>query len=146
MEILPAAVLDGRMPTRRRTSETQSLYDYLEKNHGIRIFQGTAVLRPIPAPKDVAEKLQVHRNDILLLISQTDYDENHRPIIYSDEYHLSRQNHLSDPSKGPPSLSRHRNSSMLSLRGCERSGKEEPEDIEYGATARKHGSFADLFS
>ena len=104
-ETLPAAVLDGKMPNESeletQSLETQSLYDYLEKNHGIRIFQGTAVLRPIPAPKDVAERLQVHRNDILLLISQTDYDENHRPVIYSDEYHLSDKITFLIHRKGP---------------------------------------------
>jgi len=99
-DMVPAAVLDGRVP-RDRELETQSLYDYLEKNHGLRIFQGTAVLRPIPAPKDVAEKLQVHRNDILLLISQTDYDENHHPVIYSDEYHLSDKITFLIHRKGP---------------------------------------------
>jgi GntR family transcriptional regulator len=99
-DMLPAVVLDGRMP-RERELETQSLYDYLEKNQGIRIFQGTAVLRPILAPKDVAEKLQIHRNDILLLISQTDYDENHRPVIYSDEYHLSDKITFLIHRKGP---------------------------------------------
>jgi GntR family transcriptional regulator len=104
-ETLPAAMLDGKMPNESeletQSLETQSLYDYLEKNHGIRIFQGTAVLRPIPAPKDVAERLQVHRNDILLLISQTDYDENHRPVIYSDEYHLSDKITFLIHRKGP---------------------------------------------
>jgi GntR family transcriptional regulator len=104
-EMLPAAALDGRMPNasefETQSRETQSLYDYLEKHHGIRIFQGTAVLRPIAAPKDVAEKLQIHRNDILLLISQTDYDENHRPVIYSDEYHLSDKITFLIHRKGP---------------------------------------------
>ncbi len=104
-ETLPAAALDGMMPNaselETQSRETQSLYDYLEKNHGIRIFQGTAVLRPIAAPKDVAEKLQIHRNDILLLISQTDYDENHRPVIYSDEYHLSDKITFLIHRKGP---------------------------------------------
>jgi len=99
-DILPSAALDGRMP-KESELETQSLYDYLEKRHGIRIFQGTAMLRPIPAPKDVAEKLQIHRNDILLLISQTDYDENHRPIIYSNEYHLSDKITFLIHRKGP---------------------------------------------
>jgi GntR family transcriptional regulator len=99
-DMVPAAMLDSKVP-RERDLETQSLYDYLEKNHGIRIFQGTAVLRPIPAPKDVAERLQIHRNDILLQISQTDYDENHQPVIYSDEYHLSDKITFLIHRKGP---------------------------------------------
>ena len=104
-ETVPAAMLEDKMPKasefETQSRETQSLYDYLEKNYGIRIYQGTAVLKPIPAPKEVAEKLQVHRNDTLLLISQTDYDENHRPVIYSDEYHLSDKITFLIHRKGP---------------------------------------------
>jgi GntR family transcriptional regulator len=99
-EKLPAAVLDDRMP-KDSELKTQSLYDYLEKNHGIRIYQGAAVLRPIPAPKDVAEKLQVPRNSTLLLISQTDSDENRRPIIFSEEYHLCDKITFLIDRKGP---------------------------------------------
>ena len=97
---LPAAVLEDRMP-KDTELKTQSLYDYLDKNHGIRIYQGTAVLRPIPAPKDVAEKLQVPRNSTLLLISQTDRDENRRPIIFSEEYHLCDKITFLIDRKGP---------------------------------------------
>src|SRR5512135_2391108 len=81
--------------------KNQSFYDYLEKHHGIRIYQGTAVVRPIPAPKEVAEKLQVPRNSILLLISQTDSDETRRPIIFSEEYHLSDKITFLIQRKGP---------------------------------------------
>jgi GntR family transcriptional regulator len=99
-ERLPAAVLDDRMP-REGDLKSQSLYDYLENNHGIRIYQGTAMLKPIPAPKDVAEKLQVARNSTLLLISQTDSDENRRPIIFSEEYHLCDKITFLIHRKGP---------------------------------------------
>jgi GntR family transcriptional regulator len=99
-EKLPAAVLDDQTP-RESELKTQSLYDYLEKNHNIRIYQGTAVLRPIPAPRDVAEKLQVPRNSTLLLICQTDSDENRRPIIYSEEYHLCDKITFLIHRKGP---------------------------------------------
>jgi GntR family transcriptional regulator len=97
---LPAAILDDHTPNESEL-KAQSLYDYLEKNHGIRIFQGTAVLRPIPAPKEVAEKLQVPRNSTILLISQTDSDETRRPIIFSEEYHLSDKITFLIQRKGP---------------------------------------------
>jgi GntR family transcriptional regulator len=99
-ERVPAAVLENHTPSESELKD-QSLYDYLEKHHGIRIFQGTAVLRPIAAPKDVAEKLQVPRNSILLLISQTDSDEGRRPIIFSEEYHLSDKITFLIHRKGP---------------------------------------------
>jgi len=99
-ERVSAATLDDHIIDETEL-KTQSLYDYLEKHHGIRIYQGTAVLRPIPAPRDVAEKLQVPRNSILLLISQTDGDENRRPIIFSEEYHLSDKITFLIQRKGP---------------------------------------------
>ncbi len=99
-ERLPATILDDRAPSENEIKNI-SLYDYLEKHHGIRIYQGTAVLRPIAAPKDVAEKLQVPRNSILLLISQTDSDESRRPIIFSEEYHLSDKITFLIHRKGP---------------------------------------------
>ncbi len=99
-ERLPAAVLDARLPDSKELKD-HSLYDYLERHHGIRIYQGTAVLRPISAPRDVAEKLQVPRNSTLLLISQTDSDEARRPIIFSEEYHLTDKITFVIQRKGP---------------------------------------------
>jgi GntR family transcriptional regulator len=99
-DMLPASILEGKIP-KPGDLKDQSLYDYLEQNHNIRICQGMATLRPIPAPKDVAERLQIHRNDILLLIGQTDYDENHQPVIFSDEYHLSDKITFVIHRKGP---------------------------------------------
>ncbi|HTP02685.1 MAG TPA: GntR family transcriptional regulator [Anaerolineales bacterium] len=99
-ERLPASILDGRSPNESELKD-QSLYDYLEKHHGIRIYQGTAVLLPIAAPKDVAEKLQVPRHSTLLLISQTDSDEARHPIIFSEEYHLTDKITFVIQRKGP---------------------------------------------
>ena len=99
-DIVPASILNGQTPT-ESVLKNQSLYDYLEKNNGIRIYHGTAMLRPISAPKEIADKLQIHRNDILLLISQVDFDENQRPVIYSDEYHLSDKITFLIHRKGP---------------------------------------------
>jgi GntR family transcriptional regulator len=99
-DTLPATMLDDRSPNENEL-KTHSLYDYLEKNHGIRIYQGTAVLRPIPAPKEVAEKLQVPRHSTILLISQTDSDESRRPIIFSEEYHLCDKITFLIQRKGP---------------------------------------------
>lgn len=100
IDVVPAAIVEERTPSENEL-KTQSLYDYLEKHHGLRIYQGTAVVRPIAAPKDVAEKLQVPRNSTLLLISQTDSDEARRPIIFSEEYHLADKITFLIHRKGP---------------------------------------------
>ena len=100
IDVVPAAIVEERTPNENEL-KTQSLYDYLEKHHGLRIYQGTAVVRPIAAPKDVAEKLQVPRNSTLLLISQTDSDEARRPIIFSEEYHLADKITFLIHRKGP---------------------------------------------
>ncbi len=100
LDAVPAAITDERTPNENEL-KTASLYDTLEKHHGVRIYQGTAVLRPIAAPKEVAEKLQVPRGSTLLLISQTDSDEARRPIIYSEEYHLTDKITFLIHRKGP---------------------------------------------
>ena len=100
IDVVPAEIVDDRMPNESEL-KAQSLYDYLEKHFGIRIYQGTAMLRPIAAPKDVAEKLQVPRNSTLLLVSQTDSDEARRPIIFSEEYHLTDKITFLIHRKGP---------------------------------------------
>lgn len=99
-DILPLAILEGKIP-KEGDLKTQSLYDYLEKNLNIQVCQGTAFLRPITAPREVAEKLQIHRNDVLMLIGQADYDENHRAVIYSNEYHLPDKITFVIQRKGP---------------------------------------------
>jgi GntR family transcriptional regulator len=99
-DIIPEVILEGRIPS-EHDLKTQSLYDYLEKDCDIRIVKGTAVVRPIAAYKEIAEKLHIQRNNILLLISQTDYDGNNRPIIYSIEYHLSDMITFLIQRKGP---------------------------------------------
>jgi GntR family transcriptional regulator len=100
MDFLPVSILGGKL-IKESDLTTQSLYDYLEKNCNIRICQGTAVLRPIAATREVAERLQIHRSDILLLIGQTDYDENHRAVIFSNEYHLPDKITFVIHRKGP---------------------------------------------
>ena len=41
-DIVPASVLNNQIPMESEL-KNQSLYDYMEKNYGIRIYQGTAV-------------------------------------------------------------------------------------------------------
>jgi len=99
-DILPLAVLGGKT-IEESDLTAHSLYNYLEKFHNIRICQGTAVLRPVAATREIAEKLKIHRNDILLLISQTDYNKNHNAVIYSIEHHLPDKITFVIHRKGP---------------------------------------------
>jgi GntR family transcriptional regulator len=99
-DFVPVSILKGKT-IKESDVINQSLYDYLEKTCNIRILQGVATMRPVGASREVAEKLQIHRNDILMLISQIDYDENHRPVIFSTEYHLPDKITFVIHRKGP---------------------------------------------
>ena len=99
-DIMPRQVLDGWMPTIKELNQ-QSLYDCLEKYTTIRIFSGMASFTPVQANREIAEKLGIARNDLLLLIDQVDLDENQRPILYSAEYHLTDKFNFIIHRKGP---------------------------------------------
>jgi GntR family transcriptional regulator len=100
IEALPAKLLNYQIPSQNDLKE-MSIYDYLEINHGIQIYYGRAILRPITAPIDVARKLQIRHNSILMLINQTDYGEKQQPVIYSIEYHLADKVTFLIHRKGP---------------------------------------------
>jgi GntR family transcriptional regulator len=99
-DIMPREYLHGWMPT---TTELDgfSLYDCLERYTKIRIINGTASFQPVQAGKDVADKLMVQRNTLLLLIEQVDHDQENRPVLYSLEYHLTDKFNFIIHRKGP---------------------------------------------
>jgi GntR family transcriptional regulator len=99
-DVMPREYLRGWMPT---TSELDgfSLYDCLERYANIRIVNGTASFSPVQANREIAEKLKVQRNSLLLLIEQVDRDQNHRPFLYSLEYHLTDKFDFIIQRKGP---------------------------------------------
>lgn len=99
-DIMPRAYLHGWMPS---TSELDgfSLYDCLERYASIRIINGTASFSPVQANREIAEKLKVPRNSLLLLIEQVDHDQTHRPVLYSLEYHLTDKFNFIIQRKGP---------------------------------------------
>jgi GntR family transcriptional regulator len=86
-EILPARILTaaelGELGTAR-----QSLYAYLYQHRGIGIYRGLAELTPVKATADLAAALEVKRGDLLLCISQVDYDDTGKAVMYSIEHHL----------------------------------------------------------
>ncbi|NPV87426.1 MAG: GntR family transcriptional regulator [Anaerolineae bacterium] len=87
IDILPVALFGGALPQGISIKDA-SLYDYVYKQLGVRVMHGVATLRPVAANQEMAHKLNTRLRDPLLLLEQTDYDEQGRPVIYSAEYHL----------------------------------------------------------
>src|SRR6266498_1339575 len=79
-DIMPREYLNGWMPS---TSELNgvSLYECLERYASTQIINGTASFTPVQASREIAEKLRVQRNSLLLLIEQVDHDQNERPVL-----------------------------------------------------------------
>jgi len=86
-EVLPAHIVAGE-DLARLGLEYQSLYAYLYRHRGIGIYRGLAELTPTKATAELAEALEVKRGDLLLSISQVDYDDTGRAVMYSTEHHL----------------------------------------------------------
>jgi GntR family transcriptional regulator len=87
IDILSEHLLAGQ-PITTTQLEKQSLYSYLEETRQIRVMRGIAQLYPTLASSDMARKLSVKQGTALMQLTQTDYDENDTPILYSIEYHL----------------------------------------------------------
>jgi GntR family transcriptional regulator len=100
LDMVPAVLINNEQPTVAEF-EAQSFYEFIEKNHKIRIYQGMAKIRPMLATKEIASKLQIRFHDLLLLITQVDYSADHRPVIYSIEYHLPDKFSFVINRKGP---------------------------------------------
>lgn len=87
-EILPARIFVPA-DAGQFTADHQSLYAYLFRQRGIRIYRGLAELTPVKATAELASALEVTRGSLLLRISQVDYDDAGKAVMYSIEYHLS---------------------------------------------------------
>jgi GntR family transcriptional regulator len=99
-DIMPQEYLGGWMPTIKELNQ-RSLYECLAEYTNIRILSGIASFNPVLANREVAEKLNIQRNDLLLLIDQVDFDKNQRPVLYSVEYHLTDNFNFIIHRKGP---------------------------------------------
>jgi GntR family transcriptional regulator len=99
-DIMPRDYLADWMPTNENL-EGVSLYECLERYANIRIVEGVASFSPVQASREIAEKLSIKRNTLLLLIEQVDHDQNHRPVLYSAEYHLTDKFNFMIHRKGP---------------------------------------------
>ena len=99
-DIMPQEYLGGWMPTIKELNQ-RSLYECLEEHTNIRIVSGIASFSPVQANREIAEKLSIQRNDLLLLIDQVDLDQSQRLVLYSAEYHLTDKFNFIIHRKGP---------------------------------------------
>jgi len=99
-DIMPEQYLGGWMPTVSVLNQS-SLYECLERYANIRIISGVASFSAVQAGREIAEKLEIQRNTLLLLIDQIDSDQNQRSVIYSTEYHLTDKFNFIIHRKGP---------------------------------------------
>jgi GntR family transcriptional regulator len=86
-DMLPADRLEPRGLTAGDLA-ARSLYESLTDHFHIRIVRGVAQLTPVVAAADLAARLDVRRGTALLRMTQTDFDANDQPVLYSVEYHL----------------------------------------------------------
>ena len=86
-EILPARLFTPA-DAAALTHAHQSLYAYLYRHRGIAIYRGLAELTPVKATAELAAALDVPRGGLLLCISQVDYDDTGKAVMYSIEHHL----------------------------------------------------------
>ena len=99
-DIMPQDYLGGWTPTLSILNQN-SLYECLERYANIRIVSGTASFNAVQAGREIAEKLEIQRNTLLLLIDQMDSDQNQRSVLYSTEYHLTDKFNFIIHRKGP---------------------------------------------
>lgn len=99
-DIMPEQYLGGWMPTLASLNQ-HSLYECLEQYANLRIVSGTASFSAVQAGREIAEKLEIQRNTLLLIIEQMDSDQHQRAILYSTEYHLTDKFNFIVHRKGP---------------------------------------------
>jgi GntR family transcriptional regulator len=99
-DIMPEQYLGGWMPTLSVLHQS-SLYECLERYANIRIISGVASFSAVQAGREIAERLEIQRNTLLLLIDQVDSDQNQRSVLYSTEYHLTDKFNFIIHRKGP---------------------------------------------
>jgi GntR family transcriptional regulator len=99
-DIMPQEYLGGWMPTLSVLNQS-SLYECLERYANIRIISGMASFNAVQAGREIAKKLEIQGNALLLLIDQLDSDQNQRSVLYSIEYHLTDKFNFIIHRKGP---------------------------------------------
>jgi GntR family transcriptional regulator len=99
-DTMPQQYLGDWMPSVEELNRN-SLYECLERYANIRIVNGIASFSAVQAGREIAERLEIQRNALLLVIDQMDSDQNQRPVLYSTEYHLTDKFNFIIHRKGP---------------------------------------------
>jgi GntR family transcriptional regulator len=97
-DILPRDfVLEGNL---RELLANESLYD-VAKRSGIPVNQGIATLTPVRASARMAKLLDIRAGELLMRLKQTDFGQDGRPIMLSDELYLSEFASFTMVRRGP---------------------------------------------
>nr|BBH92892.1 transcriptional regulator [Thermogemmatispora argillosa] len=89
IEFLPATLLQAASYELTDLYIIESLYEFLAQRLGLTIHHGIAHLRPLLAEAWLAQKLGLSPGAPLLYIEQVDYNLEQRPVLFSQEYHVS---------------------------------------------------------
>lgn len=99
-----SAAGDRAVPFEAERLERESLYQILQIELGKGIDYGIAQIHPALASAQVASKLELPTNALLLYLVQTDYSSSDEPVLYSREYHLPDAFDFIIWRKGPTKL------------------------------------------
>jgi GntR family transcriptional regulator len=86
-DIISEALLGGQ-PVAEDFLAHRSFYSFLSEKVGIQVSRGVARLFATIATSDIARRLSIPKGSAVMRLTQTDYDDADRPILYSIEYHL----------------------------------------------------------
>lgn len=87
IDYLPITLLGGGKITEEALID-RTLFDLLMEEYNLSVEFGIARIKPIHASDEIGRKLNQKRNEVLILITQTNFLSNDRPVMYSMEYHL----------------------------------------------------------
>lgn len=88
LDTLPQSLIGNTDLASLLGNEDWSIYQILHNRFGQVIEYGVAHILPIAAPTQVADKLKIPKDSLLLCLLQTDYSSLDEPVLYSCEYHL----------------------------------------------------------
>jgi GntR family transcriptional regulator len=66
-----------------------SIYKIFEERVGVAVDYGVVTVKPAKADAHLAQKLAVSDGDLLMFLTQVDYDADGHPILASHEYHIA---------------------------------------------------------
>jgi GntR family transcriptional regulator len=99
-DVVPASLFEGSDELVPKLAGG-SIYELLERELGVTIHHGVASIRPVKADRRMAHLLWALRGALLLHLRQVDTDEDGRPVLYSDEYHLADAFEFTVVRRGP---------------------------------------------